>query len=401
MSRQMVVHVPQARAKSPCSAGPAGSPQPDSPATPPANTQRVFRRSLIKPAEATRNRECQTLMSETPPATRSSALAEPGDLTTTLGSSESTTSRGSSLQSCSALDAAKTPQHAPSKFGQWIKGDKNAINNSILRLKRFAFDSQSPHTKELDGQETVPRTMQEFIRINQVKRDRLKRKADGIKQLRSQSNLSGDASRALRVSQLAANRGCKDFLEAMNYLTTKEEKDKTSQSYHMTRLSTGRSPCAQKPGAQNMDLQVILKVSQQKPQAKTPTRPVVPKRVATSRKPQPAQGKLGAVEEVMELVRDEPCHAEADLSPRRACRPVRQLAFCPDMGSSPNHKLSYEPIFYGGAQDDDDDEYGAEDDPLSGAATPSDLSQAPLHPRLSLRDLSPLTLRHPLGSDRR
>ena len=42
--------------------------------------------------------------------------------------------------------------------------------------------------------------MQEFIRINQVKRDRLKRKADGIKQLRSQSNLSGDTSRALRVS---------------------------------------------------------------------------------------------------------------------------------------------------------------------------------------------------------
>ena len=187
----------------------------------------------------------------------------------------------------------------------------------------------------------------------------------------------------------------------MNYLTTKEEKDKTSQSYHMTRLSTGRSPCAQKPGAQNMDLQVILKVSQQKPQAKTPTRATVPKRVATSRKPQPAQGKLGAVEEVMELVRDEPCLAEADLSPSQEWRPVRQVAFCPDMGSSPNHKLSYEPIFYGRGQDDEDDEYGAEDDPLSGTATPSDLSQAPLHPRLSVRDLSPLMLRHPMDSDHR
>ena len=200
MSRQMVVHVPQARAKSPCSAGQAGPPEPDSPATPHANTQRVFRSCLIKQAEATRNRECQTLMSEAPPPTHSSALAEPGDLATTLGSSESSTSPGSSLQSSSALDAAKTPQHAPSKFGQWIKGDKNAINNSILKLKRFAFDSQSPHNRELDGQETAPRTMQEFIRINQVKRDRLKRKADGIKQLRSQSNLSGDTSRALRVS---------------------------------------------------------------------------------------------------------------------------------------------------------------------------------------------------------
>lgn len=401
MSRQMIVHVPQIRAKSPKAASQVGSPQPDSPATPHANTQRVFRRSMVRQAEATRNLECQTLMSETPPPTHSSALAQPADFTTTLGSSESTASPASSLQSCSALESSKTPQHAPSKFGQWIKGDKNAINNSILKLKRFAFDSQSPHNKEVDGQETVPRTMQEFIRINQAKRDRLKRKADGIKQLRSQSNLSGDASHALRVSQLAKDRGCKDFMEAMNYLSMKEEKDKTSQSYHMARLSTGRSPCSQKPGAQNMDLQVILKVSQSKPQAKTPTRQTVSKRVATSRKQQQASGKLSSVHEVMELVHNELCQTEDDLPHRKEWRPVRQTAFCPDMGSSPNHKLIYEPIFYGRAQDDDSDEYGAEDDPGTGTVTPSDLSQAPLHPRLSLGDLAPLLLRHPAESDPR